>query len=205
MNSKLALYVQKTCAAYAYMLIDELLPAYDVSEYHQIGIHAPLERVYDAVRALDLSCSRVIRWLFLLRELPALWHSSHRGDQRFDLTLDGLLRSGFILLGEKPPQELLLGLVGRFWTPSGDIQRLSVSEFRTFNRPGYAKAAWNFSLSEQEDGTTRLVTQTRVLCLDEASRRRLRLYWVFIRPFSGLIRREMLRSIKSITEDSNPE
>ena len=193
------------------MLIDELLPAYDVSEYHQIGIHAPLERVYDAVCALDLSCSRVIRWLFLLRELPllrevpALWHSSHRGDGRFDLTLDGLLRSGFILLGEKPPQELLLGLVGRFWTPSGDIQRLGVSEFRTFNRPGYAKAAWNFSLSEQEDGTTRLATQTRVLCLDEASRRRLRLYWAFIRPFSGLIRREMLRSIKNRTEDSNPE
>ena len=187
------------------MLIDELLPTYDVVERHQIGIHAPLERVYDAVRDLDLSCSRAIRWLFLLRGLPALWHSSHRGDERLGLTLDGLLRSGFILLGEKPPQELLLGLVGRFWRPSGDIQRLGVGGFRSFNRPGYAKVAWNFSLSEQEGGTTLLSTETRVLCLDAASRRRLSLYWVFIRPFSGLIRREMLRSIKSITEDPNPE
>ncbi len=185
------------------MLIDGLLPAYDMVERHQIRIRAPVERVYDAVRAVDLSGSRIIRWLFLLRGLPALWRSSPRGEERLGLTLDGLLESGFILLGEKPRQELLLGLVGRFWTPSGDIQRLDASGFRTFDRPGYAKAAWNFSLSEQENGTTRLATETRVLCLDDVSRRRFRLYWAFVEPFSGLIRREMLRSIRSTAEELN--
>ena len=187
------------------MLIDEFLPDHDVVERHQIGIRAPVERVYDAVRALDLSRSRTIRWLFLLRELPALPRSSGRGNTRLGLTLDGLLGSGFVLLGETPRQEFLLGLVGRFWTPSGDIQRLDASGFRTFDRPGYAKAAWNFSLSEGEDGTTRLATETRVLCLDDASRRRFRLYWSFIGPFSALIRKEMLRSVKRAAEGPDPE
>jgi hypothetical protein len=35
-----------------------------------------------------------------------------------------------------------------------------------------------------------------MLCLDESSRRRFRRYWLFIRPFSGLIRMEMLRVIR---------
>lgn len=80
---------------------------------------------------------------------------------------------------------------------------MDASGFRTFDRPGYAKAAWNFSLSEQENGTTRLATETRVLCLDDVSRRRFRLYWAFVGPFSGLIRREMLRSIRSTAEELN--
>ena len=54
------------------MLIDEILPVYDVVERHQIDINAPAERVYTAVRTIDLSDSRVIRWLLLLRGLPAL-------------------------------------------------------------------------------------------------------------------------------------
>ena len=54
------------------MLIDEFLPVYDVVERHQIAVNAPTERVYAAVRTFDLSDSRVIRWLFLLRGLPTL-------------------------------------------------------------------------------------------------------------------------------------
>jgi len=178
------------------MLIDEFLPVYDAVERHQIDISAPVEPVYDTVRSLDLSDSTVIRWLFWLRGLPALRLSRDQPKKRLGLTLDGLLKSGFILLGERPPQELLLGLVGRFWTSSGDIQRLDVAGFRNFEIPGYAKAAWNFSLSERADGLARLATETRVRCLDDASRRRFRLYWLLIRPFSGLTRRELLRAVK---------
>ena len=80
------------------MLIDELLPDYDVVERHQLDVRAPAERVYDAVRALDLSRSRTIRWLFLLRELQALTRYSVRGNRRLVLTLDGWLRSWFVVL-----------------------------------------------------------------------------------------------------------
>lgn len=179
------------------MLIDDFLPVYDAVERHQIDILGSAERVYTAARKLDLSGSALVRWLFRLRRLPALFlpHVKQR-QNGLGLTLDGLLKSGFILLSESPPREIVLGLVGKFWTSSGCIQRLEAAGFSSFAEPGYAKAVWNFSLSPPAEGITRLSTETRVLCLDEISRRRFRFYWLFIRPFSGLIRIEALRAIK---------
>jgi hypothetical protein len=187
-------------------LIDAFLPAYDVAERHQMRVRARIEQVYAAVRRLDLGGSGVVRMLFWFRELPAFFlrPSNWGAAGRLGLTLDVLLDSGFVLLGERPNEELVLGLVGRFWTPSGDIQRLTLKEFRNFQRPGYAKAVWNFSLSGQAGGTTLLTTETRVLCLDATSRKRFLAYWSFVGPFSGLIRRRILRSIKRQAEGFSP-
>jgi hypothetical protein len=41
----------------------------------------------------------------------------------------------------------------------------------------------------------RLVTETRVGCTDAGSRRRFRLYWLLVRPFSGVIRKAMLGAV----------
>jgi len=41
-----------------------------------------------------------------------------------------------------------------------------------------------------------VATETRIRCTDDASRRAFLRYWRVIRPFSGLIRMEMLRSIR---------
>jgi hypothetical protein len=184
------------------MLIDEFLPAYDVAERHQVEVYARTERVYGAVRRLDLGGSDMVRMLFWLRELPVLLldPSSRSREGRLGLTLEALLDGGFVLLGERPNEELLLGLVGRFWTPSGDIQRLVSDEFLNFERSGYAKAVWNFSLSGQAGGTTLLTTETRVLCLDATSRKQFLFYWSLVGLFSGLIRRQILRSIKRQAE-----
>jgi hypothetical protein len=45
-----------------------------------------------------------------------------------------------------------------------------------------------------------LATETRVLCLDDSSRRKFKLYWTLIAPFSGLIRNEALRVVKRAAE-----
>lgn len=186
-------------------LIDESLPVYHVVERHKIEVLAPAERVYDVVRHLDFSRSRVIRLLFWLRYFPGRWRSpgSGAGGTRLALTLDTLVRSsGFVLLGERLEREILLGLVGRFWTSSGGIRRVTADEFRSFVRPGYAKAAWNFSVKKRDGNRALLTTETRVFCLDRTSRRLFLLYWALIRPFSGLVRREMLRSAKRRAEIS---
>ena len=78
-------------------LIDEFASAYDMVERHQTDVHAPVDRVYDAVRNLDLTGSRTIRWLFLLRELPASLRLVGRGYKRLGLTLDA--RPGGSFLG----------------------------------------------------------------------------------------------------------
>lgn len=182
------------------MLIDELLPRYDVVERHQIKILAPARIVYEAVRELDLSDSRVVRLLFRLREVPGSFRSKHRDARRLGLTLRDLVAGGFIVLGERPNEEIVLGVVGRFWTASGNIKRMDADAFNAFLSPGFAKAVWNFSVNQGEAGTTNLATETRVLCLDDSSRRRFKLYWTFIAPFSGVIRKEALRVVKIAAE-----
>lgn len=182
------------------MLIDDLLPTYDVTEHHHLDIDASAEKVHAAVHELDVSSSKLIRVLFALRGLPATLLSHRRSQPELGLNLAGLRRSGFIFLGEAPQREFVLGLIGKFWTTSGCIQCLDAAGFKNFSTPGFAKAAWNFSLEPRDTGVTRLHTETRVLCLDAASRRRFRFYWLFIRPFSGVVRMEILRVIKRRAE-----
>ena len=107
---------------------------------------------------------------------------------------------GFILLGETPSQEILMGVIGRFWTRTADLQRLDPGGFREFDRVGYAKAAWNFAMAGENEGMIRLTTETRIYCTDAKSRRRFRLYWSVIAPFSAWIRRETLRTLKEKLE-----
>lgn len=172
------------------MLIDECLPVWDMRERHRITIQAPVERVYAVVRALDISEARLTRALFRLRGLPC----SPR------LTLDDFLKMRFILLGERPKEELLCGIVGKFWTPQGELRCLEPEEFTDFNERGYAKAAGNFSLTQATNGVVSLATETRVSCTDGASRRRFRLYWTLLGASSGLVRRELLQLIKRNAE-----
>ena len=170
------------------MLIDEFLSEYDFVETHGISIHAGAEDIYRAASEVDFSESFLIRSLFFLRGL-----STEK------VTLESLKRSRFEILGETPGREILLGLVGRFWTLGGELKKIDAESFKTFNTIGYAKAVWNFAL--RPDGTdVRLTTETRIRCTDADSRRRFGFYWMFIRPFSGLIRSEMLRLIKNRAE-----
>ena len=187
----------------AYELIDEFMPEYDVSEYHETRIRAPIGKVYDSLRTVDLRTSFIVRLLLELRGLPDLL-SRHRRSRDHRLNIETLLKNGFVLLGENPPNEIAFGLAGRFWTAAGGRCRVKdAGEFRDFDHAGYAKAVWNFSLVEEGETSCRLATETRVRCLDYQSRRRFRLYWSVVGPFSGLIRREALRTIRNAAESQH--
>jgi hypothetical protein len=179
------------------MLIDEFMPTYDFDEKHEIKIRASVETVYAALNSFDFNESAIIRRLFRLRGL-ALQNSRDAIAQTQNL-LD-LTKFGFVVLGEKSKGEILLGLVGKFWKPNGNLQKIEAEDFLAFNKSGYAKAAWNFSLMEIAVKETRLATETRVQCLDNASRESFSFYWTFIKPFSGWIRREILRLVKQKAE-----
>jgi len=170
------------------MLIDSFLPEYDFKETHDIKIRATAETVFRALNEVDLCESAVIRWLFRLRGLPT------RG-----MTLRELQSLRFEVLGESENRELLLGLAGRFWTIKGDLQKISSQSFREFDEKGFAKAVWNFLLDEAQ-GETRLTTETRIKCLDADSRKKFGFYWTFIQPFSALIRKEILKTVKQRAE-----
>ncbi len=183
------------------MLIDDYLPRFDFVERHRIRIGAPIDRVYKETRNLDLSDSLIVRALFGVRGITQMI-SSRRKTVRPAINMQTILDNGFILLGENHPEEMLIGIVGRFWTPSGGVQKLDADGFRQFDKPSYAKAVWNFSLSSEGDNSTLLATETRILCLDAKSRKRFRIYWFGVRPFSGLIRRIALRVVRKRAEEA---
>jgi hypothetical protein len=155
---------------------------------HQTHVVASAADAWAALHRADLGGSWVTRALLTLRGLRR-----PRATRR--LTLDALAGAGFMPLGERPGREVAFGLVGRFWTPSGGRVAVVPAEFRAFARPGYAKVVWTFAVEDEAPGVTRLVTETRVACVDAASRRRFRLYWLLVRPFSGVIRKAMLSAV----------
>jgi hypothetical protein len=170
------------------MLIDEFLPEYDFEEKHSIEIDADPTVIYEAAQDADFGESFLVRVLLTLRGMSAN-----------ALSLRNLDYSKFRILARRPSKELVIGLAGRFWSPWGDLQDVDATNFREFKKAGYAKAAWNFSIDGAAGGSV-LKTETRIKCLDESSRRSFGFYWTFVQPFSGLIRMEMLKTIKRRAE-----
>jgi len=101
---------------------------------------------------------------------------------------------------EKEPEEVAIGLIGQFWRPNGNLQKFTLEEFEHFKERGFCKGLWTFRLVKKGEGATLLETETRVFCTDKKSLSKFSRYWLFIKPFSGLIRNEILRGIKNKAE-----
>jgi hypothetical protein len=191
------------------MLLDAWLPEFQLVERHGVVVAAPPAVAFAAIRRSDLGSGPLTRTLLFLRALPGLVVAPRETVRRFlarrgsvHLTLDALASAGFVILGEDPGREVVLGTIGRFWRPSGDMRPFAAAEFASFDEPGWAKAAWSFRVDRAPDGRSTVSTETRVLCTDARSRRTFRRYWRIVRPFSGLIRIEMLRAIRREAERS---
>jgi hypothetical protein len=181
---------------------------WDARERHQIRIRATPERVYRALRTADLGTHPVVRGLLTLRALPAALSDRFRPRQLRErssqpITLAAFEERGFRVLAEDPPHEMLIGLEGAFWKPGGDLRPVDPFSFREPISASTARAVWNFAIAPVPSGSCVLHTETRILTGDPAARRRFLLYWVLIRPGSGLIRRLMLRTIR--TEAERPQ
>lgn len=168
------------------------MPRFDVRERHEIRVFATPDRVYAACRNADLTSGNISRLLMMLRGMSWRHRATH---------LDDLDRTGFSVVAEDPPREVVIGLMGKFWTPGGALcERVSIDDFRRGPPSGLALAGWNFSVEPASAAECLVRTETRVLCAPDA-RAKFRLYWTVIRPGSGLIRRSMLAAIKRTAEE----
>lgn len=177
------------------MRLDFYQPVYNFSEKHSINIRSSRKEVYRAIHNLDLNKSRVIGVLVWLRGL----YSKLAGvvTKSYDLSEKNLLKDSFLILEDIENREIVMGFAGRFWVPSGELVKFeSPNDFIEYKREGICKGVWNFYIVEKPDGETVLSTETRVLCLGRGAKTAFGLYWLIIRPFSGLIRIIMLKMIK---------
>src|SRR5271170_2021851 len=140
------------------------------------------EKTYAALEHADFSDLPIVRGLVCLR--------GYRIDSAKVRESEAHGRYGsFLVLAAVPPREVVLGIAGRFWRPTGGIVRgISPTEFADFHREGYARGVWSFSLAPA-DGGTQLSTETRVQTFGRSATLKFRAYWLFISPFSGLIRK----------------
>ena len=167
------------------MLLDRFMPHCDFLERHSILTSATPERAYDAILTADLTSSPIVRTLLTLRGMgrrPKPLRSTE----------------GFTVTVEDRPREIVIGIEGPFWNPICKPRGVDAERFRTPVPPNTARGAWNFFV-EREGGATRVSTETRVLCSEDA-RHKFAVYWAFIRPWSGLIRIMMLRAIRKEAE-----
>jgi hypothetical protein len=167
------------------VLIDRVMPEYDRREVHRRKIHASPAAIWAAAHDLRGDEMTAMRLLMGVRTL------GRRSGEGSRTVLDSFGSMGFRVVDEDPERELVVAGIGRFWKLSGGLRRVEGREhFASFEETGYAKVAFNFRLEGSE-----LSTETRIAGTDAHARRRFGLYWLAIRPGSGLIRREWLRAI----------
>jgi hypothetical protein len=180
------------------------MPQYDVREAFDIHVASERERVFHALVAVDLRSIRAARWMMYLRMVPSLvrsplatWRTWSRPGG--PLTLTSLGQGPFTLLGESPPEEILLGITGRFWRLVPEVIATDPAAFHAGPPPGMAQATWNFTLQASEFGTF-LSTETRVRCADARCRAQFLRYWLVVGVGSGVIRRAILRRVRKVAE-----
>lgn len=172
------------------MLVDDFLPVYDVSDTVATVVDADVATAWDALMAVDLiDVGRrrpLVAALGALRMLPDL--VSHLLHGEAPARAPGQLRlrdtptlppdqGGWVLLGERPHDELALGVVGKFWRPVIVYAKVTPETFRDFDTPGYAKTIYSLSVRPIDERRTLLSGVMRTATTDEHARRWFRRYW----------------------------
>jgi hypothetical protein len=107
---------------------------------------------------------------------PSVLRSTLRLRDTTSISLD---KGGWVLLGERPRDEIALGLVGKFWRPVIEFASVSAERFRDFAEPGYAKTIYSLSVRPIDERRTLLSGVMRTATTDEHARRWFRRYWTF--------------------------
>ena len=184
--------------------LDDIMPEYQFSERHSRRIHARPDQVMEAIRQSTLSDLRSYVTLMRIRgaALGRPFHDPGTFDN--ERVLDALCArgSGYIPLGANE-HELVFGGIGNARS-SRRPKVNNLPDFSAYRQEG-VKVAFNLMVEDAGDGWSTVATETRVLALDDSSRRAMGSYWRLIVPGSGLLRREWLEGVKKRAESaSNP-
>jgi hypothetical protein len=174
------------------MLVDDYLPVYDVSDSVATIVDADVARTWDALMQVDLlEVGRqrpIVALLGALRALPEIVNRVLHGEaptpppahlRLRDITQLPLGEGGWVLLGERPRNEIALGLVGKFWRPVITFAKVTPEGFRDFSEPGFAKTVYALSVAPLNGGRTLLSGVMRTATTDDQARRWFRRYWTF--------------------------
>jgi hypothetical protein len=198
-------------------LAEAFLPVYDVSDAVATVAETDRETAWEALLDVDLLKlgreAPLVGMLGALRMLPEVVGHLLHGERPAkppesmrlrDLPSIPMYEGGWILLGERPGEEIALGLVGKFWRPAIEFARIETADqFRAFDEPGFAKTVYDVSVRELEPNKTLLTGLMRTATTDEHARRWLRRYWTFgVGSGAHILVGALLDSARRAAEDS---
>lgn len=204
----------RALAADSQLLMDQFLPRYDLAVVHADVFRASPAECYRAASELDLFQAPLVRALLGIRGLPRRVvgtlgrraTTTALGASPRTFRFKDMVGLGWILLGETPGVEMVLGQVSHPWKAVADSTHAPTTpeQYTSFDEPGFAKIATSLRIDPYGNDSSILTMETRVALTDEESRRRFRRYWLLIGPFSALIRRMALRLLATEFRRSAP-
>jgi hypothetical protein len=189
------------------MLLDEIMPRFDATRIEHRVIEGPVGPVYEAVLRADFlrtwRDSTALRVLFAARtsaeRLVAMARNRPYAEQEPPATLrlrDMTTHGDWVRLGERPPQEIAFGVIGRFWGGETSWQQIDAADFAGFDRPGFARIACNFSLRPYGEARTLVSYEARTLATDDDARHAFLRYWTAVTTGVGIVMRSQLHAIE---------
>lgn len=183
-----------------YRYIDRVLPDYHAVVRRHRVVDAPPDAVYDAALAADLTrLGPVVGVLGALRAAPlriGAWLRGTTLSEPESFTFGDLpTRGTWVRLADVPGEEFVFGAVGKVWQPDIEWVELGSREFRTFDRPGYARIAAGLSVRPYGHDRTLVTYEARTAGTDPVAERRFGRYWRLVRPFVGYILGRVLARI----------
>lgn len=167
------------------------LPAATFREEHHRIVDAPVQSCWDVLHDLRWSELTITRPLYAVRTLGRAEGSP----------LDPARRiveapSPGAPVHEEPPTYSTSGMIGRPWRNAARGPAVDgLAALAGFAESGWLKYGMDWSLTDLGDGRTLVETRTLCEATDASARRAFPAYWALIRPFSGLIRVDVLAAL----------
>jgi hypothetical protein len=179
--------------------LDEVMPAYQFFERHSTRIHARPELVMQAVRESTFGDMKSLITLLKIRGSALRIHDTgvFSQDKRI---LDAFSASGYASGGSEHEIVMCGGANVRM---KHSLKVRTLQECADYREQGAVKMAYDFNVEDAGGGWSTLSTETRVLALDDSTRRGMARYWRLIVPGSGLLRRQWLDGIKRRAESEH--
>jgi hypothetical protein len=179
-------------------VLDSLIPQPALVEVDSVELAVDAARAWDAIRAVDLARSSVVRILFDIRTLPDRLTGN---PTPLRLRLDDLVstpdRPGFQILAEDSPREIAAGAIGKVWQPVIPFVHVAdAAAFAAFAEQDYVKVAWALRVVAENEHASRVELEVRVGATGDQAWRRFRRYFRLIGPVSHFIRRILLAQLE---------
>jgi hypothetical protein len=177
--------------------LDEIMPEYQFSEKHSARVHARPAQALEAVRESTLGDLKSLVALMKIR--AAVLRAPYRDNRGLQAKriFDAFSEAGY-LPGGSGREIASFGVWNARTNRRPNVTTLK--ELADYREPGAVKMAFDFTVEDAGEGWSTITTETRVLVVDDATRRGFARYWRLIVPGSGLLRLQWLDGIKNRAE-----